>query len=49
MSPSMVGNVIPTDPAYDCYKGLWEILIRKHQHMENQQETELFRKCPEIH
>ena len=32
-----------------CYKGLWEISIRKQQHMENQQETELFRKCPEIH
>ena len=32
-----------------CYKELWEILIRKQQHMENQQETELFRKCPEIH
>ena len=31
-----------------CYKGLWEISIRKQQHMENQQETELFRKCPEI-
>ena len=31
-----------------CYKGLWEIAIRKQQHMENQQETELFRKCPEI-
>ena len=34
-----------------CYKGLWEITIRKQQHMKNQlyqQETELFRKCPEI-
>ena len=31
-----------------CYKGLWEIAIRKQQHMENQQETELFKKCPEI-
>ena len=31
-----------------CYKWLWEIAIRKQQHMENQQETELFRKCPEI-
>ena len=30
-----------------CYKGLWEIAIRKQQHMENQQETELFGKCPE--
>ena len=29
-----------------CYKGLWEIAIRKQQHMENQQE--LFRKCPGI-
>ena len=25
-----------------CYKGLWEISIRKQQRMENQQETELF-------
>ena len=25
-----------------CYKGLWEIAIRKQQHMEIQQETELF-------
>ena len=33
-----------------CYKGLWEISIwKQQQHMENQQETELFRKCPEIH
>ena len=24
-----------------CYKGLGEIAIRKQQHMENQQETEL--------
>ena len=31
-----------------CYKELWEIAIRKQQHMEDQQETELFRKCPEI-
>ena len=31
-----------------CYKGLGEMLIRKQQHMENQQEIELFRKCPEI-
>ena len=33
-----------------CYKGLWEIAIRKQQHncMENQQETEFFRKSPEI-
>ena len=33
----------------DCYKGLWEISIRNQQHMKNQQETELCRKCPEIH
>ena len=31
------------------YKVLWEISIRKQQHMENQKETELFRKYPEIH
>ena len=27
-----------------CYKGLWEIAIRKQQHMENQQETELLKR-----
>ena len=32
-----------------CYKGLWEISIRKQQHMESQQKTELFRKWPEIY
>ena len=33
-----------------CYKELWlwGILIQHKQHMEKQQETELFKNCPEI-